>query len=96
MQLSFDSHKDSSQDMEVRHEVLLDIDELKKWGRWKSRSKAYLAGFSESINLLELVSEYRNTVEEFHAWFWDFLHEYHAKDIAELQAMDTSVRGTHL
>lgn len=93
MKLSLDSLGDGKQGVEIKNEVLLDIAELRTWGRWKSRSKTYLAELPATFDLFVLVSEYRATVEAFHAWFSNFLREHHVKDIEELHALDAVVRG---
>lgn len=93
MELRLDTMEISSKGMEISNQIFLELEELRSWGRWKSQSKKYLAELTGDFGLLSLVSEYKKTVNEFHIWFSDFLQKYHAKDTAELYALDAAIRG---
>jgi hypothetical protein len=77
----------------LKHEILLNIESLKSWGRLKSQSKQYLSEFAGNIDLLTLVAQYGKTVEAFHEWFSSFLQEHHAKDLEYAYALEDAVTG---
>ena len=93
MQLHLDTTASSNGGMIIKNQVFLEMNRLRSWGRWKSRSKKYLAELTDDLDLLALVSEYKKTVNEFHMWFSEFLREYHAEDTEKFYAMDAAVRG---
>ena len=73
--------------------IFLGLNDLKSRCTLKAQSKRYLASFTADISLLDLVLEYRNTVEEFHLWFSQCLNDHHANDIRETNEMHSAMES---
>ncbi|WP_219925097.1 hypothetical protein, partial [Halomonas sp. ND22Bw] len=58
----------SGHDGEINQHISLDVERLQKWDRWGSRAKRYLDSQGERIDISQLVSDYREAVDEFYTW----------------------------
>ena len=83
--------------------VSLRRDELLAFTSWSHAAKDFLGGCSESIELLDVLTQYRDHVNAFDAWFrgeQSVVHredfEYHDKTMAEMKRLRAAVRVEHI
>jgi hypothetical protein len=60
------------------------VDELRKWKKWHSAAKRYLAKSDEKLRLSSIIDAYTPVVAEFHEWLAQRMGEEHADALEEL------------
>lgn len=93
LKFSFGFHDTDADKKFASAGIYLHIDDLKSRGTWKSASKKLLSTFKEDIILLDLIVEYRKTVENFHTWFSQILNHHHVNDMHETNEMISALEG---
>ena len=74
-----------SQQIDTR--FFLDVEKMKDWDGWRSRSKKYLAEAKGKTALLEVIENYTAKVREFHRWFSEWFLSLHKTELGELRTL---------
>lgn len=82
MQLSWTRE---SQQIDTR--VFLDVEKMKDWDGWRSRSKEYLVQVTDKLTLLDVIEAYTTKVRQFHEWFAEWFRGLHKTELDELHAL---------
>ena len=64
--------------------VLLRLNDLKRWNRWKKESKVFLESRGEDMELRDLLNQYRAKVTTFYRWFREEMDSWHMHELTEL------------
>jgi hypothetical protein len=64
------------------------VDELKKWKKWPSAAKRYLATLDDRVRLSNVIDTYTPVVAEFHEWLATRMGEEHADALEELRDIE--------
>lgn len=67
--------------------VRLSTQDLSEWDGWTAPARAYLGAVGDEVAIEALVSTYLSQVEAFQDWLSERLVEFHAADMAELEAL---------
>jgi hypothetical protein len=49
--------------------TLFDLERLKKWDKWDSKSLEFINSFQDDFSILRILTEYSKNVEDFNHWF---------------------------
>lgn len=74
-----------------RRTVFLDLDTLREFDGWNAPAKLYMMDLSEEVDVLGVVTQYRDKVIEFYRWFQSRQYEIHASELARLEAKQTQL-----
>lgn len=76
--------------------MYLDVEKMKEWDGWRSRSKSYLAEVKDKLTLLDVTEAYTAKVREFHLWFAEWFIKLHKTELDDLRALQEQWnKGTH-
>lgn len=67
--------------------VFIDLNKMKQWNGWKSKSKEYMSKVSEELILLDIVESYTKKVQKFHEWFREWFTCLHKTELNEFHAL---------
>jgi hypothetical protein len=74
-----------------RRVVFLGLDNLREFDGWNAPAKLYMDDLPEEVDVLEVVTQYRDKVIEFYRWFQSRQLEIHASDLARFEAKQTQL-----
>jgi hypothetical protein len=73
--------------------IVLSHEELKTWGKWDTRAKAYLATLNSDPELHTVVLSYGSLVESFYEWLENRVQDIHASAFQELDDLQNQLRA---
>lgn len=68
-----------------RRVVFLGLSNLREFDGWNSQVKSYMNGLPEEVDVLGVVTQYRDKVIEFYRWFQSRQLEIHANELARFE-----------
>jgi hypothetical protein len=74
-----------------RRVVFLGLGNLREFDGWNTPAKLYMNGLPEEVDVLGVVTQYRDKVIEFYRWFQFRQLEIHASELARFEAKQTEL-----
>jgi hypothetical protein len=74
-----------------RRTVFLALDNLREFGSWNARAKEYMEGLTGEVEVLGIVTQYRDKVIEFYKWFQSRQLQIHSGELARLEAKQSEL-----
>jgi hypothetical protein len=66
-------------------------DQLLAWSRWSVPARTFIESSGEFVDIRTFAEDYTDNVMSFHDWLQGELNHYHAADLDELRALQTSM-----
>lgn len=74
-----------------RRVVFLSLDNLREFDGWNAPAKLYMNSLPDEVDVLGVVTQYRDKVIEFYQWFQSRQLEIHADELARFEAKQTQL-----
>jgi hypothetical protein len=74
---------------EFDNTIKLDVDEIRKWDKWKPECRIYLDSLDDKVQIREVVEKYEGVIRDFYQWFGEQQAQVHYFEFDELSRLET-------
>jgi hypothetical protein len=72
--------------------IQLDVDKLRGWNRWNSKSRLYLNTLDDKVKIKEVVEQYEAIIRAFYQWFGEEQDKLHRAEFDEFEQLEVQIR----
>jgi hypothetical protein len=88
--ISFSKRSKETDQAQIKHQILLEKNELEKWKRWNKQSRKYLDS-QESIDLKIVLGVYQTLTHDFYQWFYKRVSELYSRELEEFFSTESEI-----